>query len=430
MANEKKVLIITYYWPPSGGPGVQRWLKLANYLSQNGVEVHVLTVDPDKASYPVRDESLTKDVHPAIAVHSTTTFEILSLYKKVNSKKDLPMSGFANQVEKLSMKEKLMRFIRGNFFIPDARKGWNKHALPKALELIRKHAIQHVITTGPPHSTHLIGLNIKKNIPTIQWVADFRDPWADVFYNQLMNRTQWAKNKDIRLQNKVLTTADLILTVSEHLKSLLLSYLSPDKASVIHVLPNGYDPKDFEGIIRQASPKKKLVYLGTGTTSYPFSSVLEALSSSAISTLKPTFELIGSYDAQTRQLLNGYSEKVHLVLHPYVNHQEVPQLLVNADLLILLIPSVEQNKLIVTGKIFEYMASNTPILGVGPTDGDAAKILEETGTGKMFEPDDIQGIRDFMHAALTGNFHIEKNASHHYSRAQQAVWLKELMIRG
>ena len=176
----KKVLIISYYFPPSGGSGVQRWLKFVKYLPEFGYEPIVLTVDPTVASYPQIDATLLQDIPSLVRVERTTTREMLSLYKRVSPTKEIPYGGFANENTQ-GLFSTISRFIRGNFFLPDPRRGWNKFAYKKACELIEQEQIDTVITTSPPHSTQLIGLKLKKRFPSIQWIADLRDPWRDIF---------------------------------------------------------------------------------------------------------------------------------------------------------------------------------------------------------------------------------------------------------
>ena len=218
----RKILIITYYWPPSGGAGVQRWLKMAKYLPSFGFEPIILTVDPSDASYPIRDESLVRETE-GISTCRTKSFEPLKLYGSVFGKTNVPYSGFSN-LETDSFFSKVTRWMRGNFFIPDARKGWNKYALPKALELIEKFNIDLVITTGPPHSTHLIG-KILKERKSLTWIADFRDPWTDIYYYDDLLLSEKNKLKDTALELSVLKTADIIFAVCPSNLKLLSSKL-------------------------------------------------------------------------------------------------------------------------------------------------------------------------------------------------------------
>src|SRR5690554_3849698 len=214
----KNVLIITYYWPPSGGAGVQRWIKFVKYLTQMGANPIVLTVDPAYATYPQLDHTLEADIPPQTRIFRTKSFELYALYKKVSSNKEVPYGGFAN-TKKVDVKEKIIRFLRGNLVIPDPRKGWNNYAIAKAKELIQQYNIDTVITTSPPHSTQLIGLKLKKEL-NIKWVADLRDPWTDIYYFKQMYPTFIAKAIHKSIERQVLTKADKVITVSPALKQL------------------------------------------------------------------------------------------------------------------------------------------------------------------------------------------------------------------
>ena len=196
-----KVLIVTYYWPPSGGAGVQRWLKFAKYLPEFGWEPIILTVDPQFAAYPVTDYSLNEDVPAGLRIYSTPATDYFSIYRKDKSK--IPTAGFANSMDD-TLKGKFLRFIRGNFFLPDPRKGWNRYAFKKASDLIDSEGIKHVITTSPPHSTQLIGLKIKKKYPEIKWIADLRDPWTDIYYYKQFYPTLLSKRIDAGYEKRFL----------------------------------------------------------------------------------------------------------------------------------------------------------------------------------------------------------------------------------
>ena len=191
MPQNKKVLIITYYWPPCGGAGVQRWLKFAKYLPGYGWEPYVLTVDPDYAEYPVTDTDLLNDVHPDLFVFYTKAPKTLfQLYKKITGRKVMPYGGFSNE-NKPGFFDKFMRFIRGNFFLPDPRRSWNRELIKKAEEIIKTKDVNIVITSSTPHSTQLAGMKLKKR-NDITWIADIRDPWPDIYYHVKLKQTLWA----------------------------------------------------------------------------------------------------------------------------------------------------------------------------------------------------------------------------------------------
>jgi glycosyltransferase involved in cell wall biosynthesis len=404
-STEKKVLIITYYWPPSGGAGVQRWLKLSKYLPEFGIEPIILTVDENFASYPLLDETLLQDVSPDLKVFKTKSFEVLDWYKKIKKTKKVPYGGFASSSQDIGFVEKAMRFIRGNFFIPDARIGWNKYALKEALRLISTEGIETIITTGTPHSTHLIGLKIKQKYPGVHWFADFRDPWTDIFYNDLLMQTALARKLNGQKEKAVLEQADYVLTVGENLKEMLLKKSAKISDEKFIILKNGFDPADFKSLPSKApSDNFKIVYLGTASIDYPFQSVLEAIDLlETEEKSKIQLEIIGSFDFETGQLFEKYGNSFSITKKSYIPHDEVPAQLNSADLLILMIPKTKNDKSITTGKIFEYLAIKKLILGIGPLDGDAAKIIKQTDSGQFFTADDVDSIKEFIRSNLKGS---------------------------
>ncbi len=236
----RKVLITTYYWPPCSGSGVQRWMYFSKYLSDFNYDPFVITVSEKSASYKNIDAKFNDHVKD-VKTYKTATFELLKLYSFLstgNSKTGIP-NGQIGKNKKKKPLDKISAFIRGNFFIPDARIGWNKHALKKARQVIKEENIDLIITTGPPHSTHLIGLKLKKEFP-VKWVADFRDPWSEIYYNHIFKRLPWAVKKDRSLELKVLKNADKVLTVGMKLKELLAAKISGENDKFHHIY-NGYD---------------------------------------------------------------------------------------------------------------------------------------------------------------------------------------------
>lgn len=427
--SRKKVLIITYYWPPSGGAGVQRWLKLSKYLPEFGIEPIILTVDEKQASYPILDETLLQDISPDLKVIKTSSFEVLDWYKKIKKTKKVPYGGFASSSQNIGFIEKTMRFVRGNFFIPDARIGWNKYALKEALKIIAAERIQTIITTGTPHSTHLIGLDIKKKHPHIQWFADFRDPWTDIFYNDLLMQTKLAKKINASQERKVLEKADFVITVGENLKEMFLQKSTKILDEKFLILQNGFDPSDFQALAeKEPSDQFKILYLGTASIDYPFQSILEAIDLIPNEDKKKILvEIIGSFDYETDQLFDKFGKSFSIVKKSYIPHNEVPAQLNLADMLILMIPKTKNDKSITTGKIFEYLAIKKLILGIGPVDGDAAKIIQETDSGAFFTSTDIESIQKFIQKNLkksTANFVGVET----YSRRNQAQKLAKKLL--
>ncbi|MBK7966349.1 MAG: glycosyltransferase [Bacteroidetes bacterium] len=238
----KKVLVITYYWPPSGGAGVQRSLKFVKYLSHMGFSPMVLTVKEDKASYPLHDSSLLTEVPQTVKVVRTNSFEPLNILSSIIGKKNVPYGGFAN-ANKESKKQKFLRWVRGNFFIPDARVGWVSYAFKEAKRIIEDEKIECVYISSPPHSSQLIGLKLKETFPQLRWVADLRDPWTDIYYYKDLLHGKRAKLKDEQFEKHVLEKADAIVVVSEPIKNSFLEKSVLVLPSKIHVLPNGFDER-------------------------------------------------------------------------------------------------------------------------------------------------------------------------------------------
>lgn len=415
----RKLLIITYYWPPSGGAGVQRWLKMSKYLAQLGHEVHVVTVLPDVATYPHRDESLPQEVE-GVTVHRTETREPYRYYTFFSGGK-IPSAGFANEGtgSKAGPLKRLARFVRGNLFLPDPRKGWNPFAERKALELIDRHGIDTVITTSPPHSTQLIGLSLKQQ-RDIRWLADMRDPWTSIYYADELRQTDWAKARNLRMEREVLSMADCIITVSEQLKRDFLRLHPALDEGKISVIPNGYDPDDF-AVEVPMDTECTIGYMGTITPRYDISALLTVLQQMEE---KIGFRFVGEVPGQIREQLEATGHRCEFT--GYLPHDAALRQVGGCALLLLVIPKVEDNAGIVTGKIYEYMALGRPILGIGPVEGDAAAILAETGAGRMFDYADAVGIWDFISSGVLG-MNLMSPRIQHYSRRSTASQLSILI---
>ena len=410
----KKVLVITYYWPPSGGAGVQRWVKFIKYFKDQNINPFIISVDPDFASYPLIDNSLKNDIPDNTNVYLTRTNEPYSLYKKINNNQT-PYAGFANE-GRPNFFQKIARFIRGNFFIPDSRKGWNNFAYKKAVEILEKENIDTVITTSPPHSTQLIGLKLKET-QNIKWIADLRDPWTDIYYYKSMLHTKWAKQKDLNYEKRVIEKSDKVVVVSDSIKQLLLNKSNLVKESKIHIIPNGFDDDDFLVSSKNNNSKFLLSYVGTITKDYPLDSIKKS-----ISNLNINLEFTGKADEPTKLLLNEVAS-----FNNHVKHKESINLLLASDMLLLVIPKISNNKGILTGKLFEYLGARKPILCIGPTDGDAAKIIEECKAGKTFDYSDENGIYDFIETYMSNEFIFENKNHLNYSRRNLTKTLSKIL---
>lgn len=419
-------MIITYYWPPSGGAGVQRWLKFAKYLPQHGWQPVVLTVDPAYASYPQRDESLLKEVSPHCLVYTTRSFELYNLYKLVTGKKQVPFGGFADSTHESTL-QRLSKFLRGNFLLPDPRRGWNRYAYRRALELIAEHKIDTVITTSPPHSTQLLGLKLKQKLG-IRWIADLRDPWTDIYYYNHFKHTAAALRIDRRYERQVVEQADQLITVSEDVKRLFAAKTTLPVADRIAVIPNGYDGEDFKGIEPLKEDRFVITYTGTISEAYPIEALIAALGS-----LEPQvkqqmkFRFVGNMPESVGEKLRLAGLEMELT--GYVSHAQSVTYLLSSNLLLLVIPRVANNRGILTGKFFEYLASQKPVLAIGPTDGDLAALIEETRCGQIFSYDDAPGISQYINQTFhTPSVQGENNhAALAYSREQLTTRIAQLL---
>jgi glycosyltransferase involved in cell wall biosynthesis len=394
--GRKNVLLLTYYWPPSGGAGVQRWLKFCKYLPQFNVIVDVVTVHKKYASYPVTDESFSGDIARNLKIIKTKSFEPLHFYQRISGRKQVPFAGFANETNE-NWKHEISRFIRGNFFIPDARRGWNRYAIKAAAHILKKQQIDTVITTSPPHSTQLAGLALKKQFG-VKWIADLRDPWTDIYYYDKMNHTLPAKKLDAYYERQVLEQADKVVVVSEYIKQMFLKKSNKINPEKIVVIPNGYDDEDFAGHSAKINPNEIVIaYNGTLSDNYPVGPFLTALKNAlqcfnvAPVRMRFTGSVTQTAEQEIQLLLPGRVEFIK-----QVSHQKSVEILLQSDINLLLIPDVANNEGILTGKLFEYMASKNPIVCVGPLNGNAAAIIQSCEAGETFEKENIEGITNYL----------------------------------
>jgi glycosyltransferase involved in cell wall biosynthesis len=385
-----RVLIITYYWPPSGGAGVQRWLKLSKYLPQYGWQPVVLTVDPDYASYPAIDKTLVSEIPESIRVERTKATNWFSLYGKTR----VPSAGFAkNNDDKLS--GKISRFIRGNFFIPDPRRGWNRHAFRRACEIIKNEGIKTIITTSPPHSTQLIGKKLRKRFPGIRWIADLRDPWTDIYYYDKFYPTFISRAIDAHYEKSVLHDADRIITVGPTLKKIFASKLVGVESKT-EVIFNGFDADDFSGISPVVPEVLTISYTGTLSASYPIQGFLKALMILRNEEQNFRLRFTGEVPPDQRNEIESVSGSENAEFNNYAEHKSAIRNMLNSSVLLLIIPDHESSRTILTGKLFEYLSAGIPILCLGPCDGDAAAIISKAGAGETFNYNDVQGISAFL----------------------------------
>jgi len=419
----KKVLIITYYWPPSGGAGVQRWLKFSKYLPLYGWEPFILTVDPRYASYPALDPSLERDVPEVTRVYRTRATDWFRLYGSDKSK--VPSGGFATNRDD-SLRGKISRFVRGNFFIPDPRRGWNHHALRKACRLIEDEDITSIVTTSPPHSTQLTGLALKRRYPSIKWIADLRDPWTDIYYYDLFYPTFFSKALDRHYERTVLEKADIITTVGPALGRHFEDKISL-QAKKIRLIQNGYDEADFEDVTSLSPDMFTISYTGTISDSYPLDGFLTAVRNLIDTGNDIRIRFTGHISDVHKERFIELPGKEPAEFLPYSDHSTVIRQMMSASVLLLVLAKDPGNRSFLPGKLFEYIATGKPVLALGPVDGDTAEILEKGGFGRCFDYDDSAGMTEFLVNIMTGSFTVTGMLPEEFSRRRLTSKIADLL---
>jgi hypothetical protein len=376
----KKTLIITYYWPPAGGPGVQRWLKFVKYLPEFGIEPVVYC--PENPNYPIIDQSLVNEIPDNITILKQPINEpygLASWFSKGSSKKI--SSGVIPKAKKQSLIEKAMLYVRGNYFIPDARKNWVQPSVSFLSDYIEKHKIETIITTGPPHSLHLIGLQLKARLG-VRWLADFRDPWTTIGYHKDLKLTDSSKAKHIDLEQKVLTTADEIIVTSNHTKN---EFQTKTKQPIT-VITNGYDVHSIR--VEGKDEKFTLSHIGSLLSERNpvvlWETLSELIQDDEAFSEAFKLQLIGVVSDDVIESIHQNGLNNHVDVVGYVSHDEALKFQMQSQLLLLIEIDSEDTKAIIPGKVFEYIVSETPILAIGPKDADVEQIIKSTNTGTYF----------------------------------------------
>lgn len=379
----KKILFISYYYPPSSGAGVQRPLKLSKNLSRFGVEPIIITVNPEQASYAGFDYHLLDEVPKDLRVYRTDTNEHYKYYKKF-IKKSIPTAGFANESNP-GMLQKLARFIRGNFYFPDPRKGWNDFAFEQAKKIIQEEKIDTVFTTSPPHSTHLIGMRLKKELG-VRWICDLIDPWTDIYYFKQLYHLPFALKINQRMEREVLEQADELITCSYNFRNLFLTKTPKIKADDFKILYYGYDQENFKNVVSQPSTQEFIItYTGTVADIYYPQGLFRAIKKITETTnisIKLRFVGIASKGIQTMIQEAGISDITEFT--GLVPHNDSLNYLMRSTVLLLIVPKNENNEGIIPGKIFEYFASRKPIISLANPKGDVAQLVTENNFGRSF----------------------------------------------
>lgn len=388
----KRVLIISYYWPPSGGAGVQRWLKFVKYLRKFGWEPVLYT--PLNPEYPETDHSLEKDVPRGIEVIRQPIWEPYATYKKLQGqKKDEKINAaFLSERKKNRFLENISIWIRGNFFIPDARKFWIRPSVSFLTQYLKDHPVEVVISTGPPHSMHLIAMSLARQL-RLSWLADFRDPWTDIDFYKDLRLTSWADNKHRKLELEVLKSADIV-TVISHTMASDMQKICPRQYEVI---TNGYDEEDTLDDNPVPDNKFSIAHIGTLVSTRNPVILWEALK--ILIKEIPGFQedleikLVGKVDISVTGTINTMGLAQYIRKIDYLPHDQVIECQRQSQVLLLIINNTPNAKMILTGKFFEYLASRRPVLCLGPVDGDAAIIMKETNAGLISGFHDLETMK-------------------------------------
>ncbi|MBP5740138.1 MAG: glycosyltransferase [Bacteroidales bacterium] len=387
----KRVLIITYYWPPSGGSGVQRWVKFSKYLPSQGWQPVIYT--PENPDMPSIDQSLYSDIPGEAEIIKRPITEIYSIYRRISGNKG---GGEVNPInsQKKTLKQKLMLAIRGNLFIPDPRISWLRPSVRFLKKYLREHPVDVIVSTGPPHSMHLIAREVSK-ATGIPWVADFRDPWTRMFYFKHLALSDWARKKHEKLEKMVLDDASAVVAVSP----LVQEEFKTMTGNRIELVTNGYDPEDF-GQVVEPDGHFNIVHTGLFASDGNPETLWKVLSDlcreDARFAEQLRIRLVGKNDTMILDSIHAAGLERNLVDLGYRDHTVAVREQMGSTMLILPLRKEPEYRATLPGKLFEYLGSQRPVLGIGQTDGAMARILADTGAGETFEWDDEAGIRTYV----------------------------------
>ena len=427
--DNNKILIITYYWPPAGGPGVQRWLKFVKYLPDFGIQPIVYI--PENPSYPIIDENLVSEVSKeAIILRNKIVepYQWATFFSKNKTKKI--SSGIIPNKKKQTFLDQFLLWIRGNIFIPDARFLWIKPSVNYLEKYISENEITTIITTGPPHSLHLIGFELKKKTK-VKWVADFRDPWTTIGYHKELKLSKFASNKHKQLEFKVLNRADLILVTSPSTRAEFMRITSKQ----IEVITNGYDD---EKIGNQIVDKKfTLAHIGSFLSERNprilWESISELIRENPLFASHFQLKLIGAVSQEVLDSIALFQLQNYVLNLGYVSHDEAVKQQRKSQVLLLIEIDSEDTKSIIPGKLFEYLVSERPIIGIGPKEADFAEIILDTNTGVFTDYSEKEklknNISNFFTLYLEGNLKSNGVGLQKYSRKNLTEKLAHLLKR-
>lgn len=409
-----KVLIITYYWPPSGGSGVQRWLKFVKYLRDFGIEPIVYTIE--NPNYSIVDNTLTSEVPEDIEVIRKPIFEPNTISALFGNKNKQQSSGFLNPNP--SVLGKVLQYIRANYFMPDARKYWIKPSVKYLEKYIKQNSIKLVISTGPPHSLHMIAMKLKARTK-IKWISDFRDPWTTIDYFHQLPLTKKSRRKHFELEKQVVSESDAVVVVGNTMKKDFEKYHSN-----VHVITNGFDTT---GITQTPVLDVDFTITHIGMMNADrnplilWNTLKEICDENSDFRKDLKVQLVGKVAPEVLQAIQ-LLDKENIESIEYLKHEEARLYQQQSQLLLLAINKVPSAKGIITGKIFEYLQANRPILAIGPEDGDAAAIINTSKAGIIVGFENEKKLKEaiitYYNKFRNNNLFIEKVNIEKYHRKE------------
>lgn len=422
------MLIITYYWPPSGGSSVLRWLKFARYLHEFGWIPTIYTPsNPEPQAY---DPALLKEVPATVKVVTEKIREPYRIFKLLTGRKrdETLTTSFVSEKKKGCMYEFLI-WIRGNFFIPDARILWVRPSIYFLSRFLETDPHDVIVSTGPPHSMHLIGLGLKEKL-NIPWVADFRDPWTNIdFYHELKLSSRSDRRHRL-LEKKVLSSADAVMTVGPT----MADEFKKAGCKKVYTITNGYDETEQDLAIKPVTGFS-ILHVGSMPSARNPDTFWKVLSEIAAS--DPQFKsdlvihLIGNIDYTVLKSINDHEFEGNIIKQPQIPHHEVFSYLKQASVLLLVINNSPNADSILTNKLYEYLSAGRPILAIGPLNGDAAVILKQTGAGKIFDYNNRDDIYNYLlelyRKFKSGTLQVDVRDISQYSRRNITSVLAELL---
>ncbi|HYG19993.1 MAG TPA: glycosyl transferase [Ohtaekwangia sp.] len=394
---KKKVLIITYYWPPSGGSGVQRWLKFVKYLPEAGVHPYIFT--PANPSFAIKDRSLQANVPPEATVIRYPIWEPYDLFQRlagIFGTRKTAQGPFVPGKNRSAF-QKITTWIRGNLFIPDPRRFWVRPSVKFLKKYLAENSIHTIVTTGPPHSMHLIGYQLKQGNPSLRWLADFRDPWSEWgFLESIMAGTR-ARKLHRKMEAKVLSAADEIITITPFYKR-RFEQLSGRSVTLLN---NGFDEDDFDNLVIRRTDKFTVLHAGIVNERCdprPFMKAIRALIEEEPSFRESVIlEFVGDVHPSFRAFVDADAELTRVTrFTPHLPHKELVARYGEAALLLLVLTGYKDAEGYMPGKLYEYLATGLPVLAVGPEHGDASKLLRDTRSGAMIDGANTQAIKSFL----------------------------------